>query len=128
MQGSVACRHGLVEHCIQCEHEQAAQRRGERSGAVSEKERCCRVTHNPCGTDTWPHGWVCACTPCLSWMRDRSLLAEVADWHDHVADQLEAASKTATAGGERDMAGELWARADERRLSSKCLRSGTWRH
>ena len=24
----------------------------------------CRVTHNPCGTDTWAIGYCCPCAPC----------------------------------------------------------------
>lgn len=32
----------------------------------------CRITNNPCGTDTWMVGESCQCDECQAWLRDEA--------------------------------------------------------
>ena len=34
----------------------------------------CEITHNPCGTDTWPEGYQCQCRPCRVYVVKKSYM------------------------------------------------------
>ena len=66
-------RHRQPCSCTACRYDA----RVGRASLISAEPRC-RVTGNPCGTDTWGEGYACACGPCTAWLAQHvAALAEV---------------------------------------------------
>jgi len=49
----------------------------------------CKITGNPCGTDTWMRGSECQCGPCQRWLGQREGIAK---WNARMRTQIAGAS------------------------------------
>lgn len=70
-EGSRSSTIGLVELDALCDTAEVGARHVaevERLRSPDAEGRLCERTRNPCGTDTWPGGFMCACDACVQYV------------------------------------------------------------